>query len=230
MCGFQVPTRHLPKIKTLILAFHCSDIPVGAISLFGQSVCVMNELDRSIEIFDRLRKFTYKITIDNGMEIMLRFSREHYHHLGGFQHLTDLKTVSNPVSRQKFFNDVKKGKITRDHLEKSCQYPLVQERIASFEILEQILSSGSGKIIVEFDKNKTGSVINARFHLFHRMGNPFKGEAVYYTLFINSESDGIYYPITYVVEHSNLYVRDQLMHNCTIACLARNPKKELLPL
>lgn len=190
----------------------------------------MNELDRSIEIFDRLRKFTYKITIDNGMEIMLRFSREHYHHLGGFQHLTDLKTVSNPVSRQKFFNDVKKRKITREHLEKSYQYPLVQERIASFEILEQILSSGSGKIIVEFDKNKTGSVINARFHLFHRMGNPFKGEAVYYTLFINSESDGIYYPITYVVEHSNLYVRDQLMHNCTIACLARNPKKELLPL
>lgn len=188
----------------------------------------MNEIEKSIAVFDRLRKYTYKISIDNGMEIMLRFSREHYHHLGGFQHLTDLKTICNPVSRQKFYNDVKKGKISREHLEKSCQYPLVQERIASFEMLEQILSSGSGKIIVEFDKNKTGSVIHARFHLFHRVGNPFKGEAVFYTLFINSERDSIYYPVTYVVEHSNLYVRDQLMHNCTIACLQRNREKELI--
>lgn len=188
----------------------------------------MNEIEKSIAVFDRLRKYTYKISIDNGMEIMLRFSREHYHHLGGFQHLTDLKTICNPVSRQKFYNDVKKGKISREHLAKSCQYPLIQERIASFEMLEQILSSGSGKIIVEFDKNKMGSAIHARFHLFHRVGNPFKGEAVFYTLFINSERDSIYYPVTYVVEHSNLYVRDQLMHNCTIACLQRNREKELI--
>lgn len=190
----------------------------------------MNEIEKSIEVFERLRKFAYQITIENGMEILLRFSREHYHHLAGFQHLTDLETICKPISKQKFYGDLKKGKITQEWIEKSCQYHLIHQRVASFDMLEQILSSGSGKIIVEFDKNKTGSVIDAKFHLFHRTGDPFKGEAVFYTLFINCERSGIYYPVTYVVEHSNLYVREQTMYDCTIECLPLNQKKELVPL
>ena len=197
---------------------------------FIVGVLDMNEIEKSIEIFERLRKFTYQITIENGMEIVLRFSREHYHHLAGFQHLTDLKTICKPISKQKFYGDIKKGKITLEWIEKSCQYHFIQQRIASFDVLEQILSSGSGKIIVEFDKNKTGSVIDAKFHLFHRSGNPFIGEAVYYTLFINCERNGVYYPVTYLVEHSNLYVREQTMYDCTIECLPLNRKKELVPL
>ena len=81
----------------------------------------MNEIENSLLFFDRIRKYTYKITIENGMEIMLRFSREHYHHLAGFQHLTDLSTVSNPISRQKFYGDIKKGKIKPEQIKKSCQ-------------------------------------------------------------------------------------------------------------
>ena len=209
--------------------FDCPDLPVGAVLISNIECMDMNEIQNSIEVFDRLRKNAYRITIENGMELWLHISREHYHHLAGFQHLTDMETISNPISRQKFFGDLKKGKIRPEQLEKSTQYHLIHRRIASFRILEQILSPGSGRIIVEFDKNKTGSVINTKFHLFHRTGDPFKGEAVFYTLFLNCERGGIYYPVTYVVENSNMYVREQTMYECTIECVPLSRKKELVP-
>ena len=187
----------------------------------------MNEIENSLLFFDRIRKYTYKITIENGMEIMLRFSREHYHHLAGFQHLTDLSTVSNPISRQKFYGDIKKGKIKPEQIKKSCQYHQVFQRVNSCNILEDILSPGDGKIIVEFDRSKTDSVIQAKFHLFRRMGDPFRGEAVFYTLFIDCEGDKMYFPVTYVVEHSNRYVREQIMLDCTIERIPLAGKKEM---
>lgn len=189
----------------------------------------MKEIEKSIVTFDRLRKYAYKITIENGMEILLRFSREHYHHLAGFQHLTDMETIANPVSKQKFYGDLKRRRITQERIEKSSQYHLVYRRITAFDVLEQILSPGSRKIIVEFDKSKTDSVINAKFHLFHRMGNPFKGEAIFYTLFIDSARDGMFYPVTYVIEPSNMYVRNQIMYECTIERLPIGSKRILEP-
>ena len=50
----------------------------------------MEEIKNTIDVFERLRKYQYKITVENGMVIQLRFERERYHHLAGFQHLTDL--------------------------------------------------------------------------------------------------------------------------------------------
>lgn len=176
----------------------------------------MEEIQNSIEIFDRIRKYSYKIKVENGLELILRFSREHYHHLAGYHHLTDMSTISKPASKQRFYGDLKKKRIGTEQIKKSFQYHLVHERITSFDILEQLLNPGTGKIIVDFDKTKTESVINARFHLFHRTGNPFQGESVFYSLFIDRERSGIFFPVTYVVEHSNMYVRGQTMYECTI--------------
>ena len=58
----------------------------------------MEEIKNTIDVFERLRKYQYKITVENGMEILLRFERERYHHLAGFQHLTDLPDVADPIS------------------------------------------------------------------------------------------------------------------------------------
>ena len=63
----------------------------------------MEEIRSTIDTFDRLRKYQYKITIENGMEIILRLERERYHHLAGFQHLTDLPDIARPRSKQEFF-------------------------------------------------------------------------------------------------------------------------------
>lgn len=187
----------------------------------------MEEIKNTIDVFDRLRKYQYKITVENGMEILLRFERERYHHLAGFQHLTDLPDIAEPISKHKFFNDLRRGKISEDKIKKSELYGEIQERITFFDRIEEIMASGEGRIIVEFDKSKTDTAIKAKFHLFRREGNPFKGEAVYFTLFIDTKNGSTYYPVTYVVEHSNLYVRDQKFHYCTIEQLPLSGKKVL---
>ena len=176
----------------------------------------MDEIKNTIDIFDRLRKYQYKITIENGMEIVLKFNRECYHHLAGFQHLTDLPDIAKPVSKHKFYNDLRLGRISVEKIKKSELYREIQERITYFDKLEEIMMPGEGRIIVEFDKNKMDTVIKAKFHLFRREGNSFEGEAVYFTLFLDSENGSTYYPVTYVVEHSNIYVREQEYHSFTI--------------
>lgn len=169
----------------------------------------MEKIRNTIDVFDRLRKNKYKITVENGMVIQLRFERERYHHLAGFQHLTDLPDIASPISKHKFYNDLRLGKISAEKIKKSEMYSEIQDRITFFDKLEEIMTPGEGRIIVEFDKSKTDTVIKAKFHLFRREGNPFKGEAVFFTLFIDSENGSTYYPVTYVVEHSNIYVREQ---------------------
>lgn len=188
----------------------------------------MEEIQKTIDTFDRLRKYQYKITIENGMEIVLRFERERYHHLAGFQHLTDLPDIANPRLKQEFFNNLRKGKISADRIKKSCLYDEIRERIESFGMIEEILAPGEGKIIVEFDNSKTDSVIRAKFHLYRREGDPFKGEAVFFTLFIDCENSSKYYPVTYVVEHSNMYVREQTLYDCTIERQPIGGKKTLV--
>ena len=90
------------------------------------------------------------------------------------------------------------------------------------------MTPGEGRIIVEFDKNKADTVIKAKFHLFQREGNPFKGEAVFFTLFIDTEYGDTYFPVTYIVEHSNMYMREQTLYDCTIEQLPMGGKKSLL--
>lgn len=189
---------------------------------------MVEDIQKSIVIFEALRKYRYKITIENGTEIILWFGREHYHHLAGFQHLKDMPDISNPVSKQKFYNDLRSGKIPSERIKKSIHYADIHERIASFEIIKDMLSSGARKIIVEFDNRKTGSEIKAKFHLYHREGIPFKGDAVFFTLFINAEDRNVYHPVTYVVEHSNIYIRGQNIYTCSIEKLAKASKKPLV--
>ena len=176
----------------------------------------MGTIKDTIEVYERLRKYRYKITIQTGVTFEVRFSREHYHHLIGFQHLTDIQDIEKPNIKQKFYNDLRKGKVSEKRIKSSAKYATIEERINSFAVLEMLLEPGEGKIIVDFDKNKTDTQIEAKFHLFHRDGNPFKEKVSYYTLFLGRDKDGIYFPVTYLVEHSNMYVRNQEMYNCTI--------------
>ena len=188
----------------------------------------MEEIQNTIDTFDRLRKYQYKITVENGMEFALRFSRERYHHLAGFQHLTDLDDVANPRSKQEFYNKLKNGNISAGRIKKSCRYGVIRERIESFGMIEEILAPGEGKIIVDFDNSKTESLIQAKFHLYRREGDPFKDEATFFTLFIDSDNGGKYYPVTYVVEHSNMYVRGQTLYDCNIERQPIGGKKTLV--
>lgn len=85
---------------------------------------IMGQIKKTIEVFERLRKPACRINVENGVEILLRFSREHYHHLAGFQHLTDLPDIASPANgRQKFYNDIRKGNIPEERICSSVKYP-----------------------------------------------------------------------------------------------------------
>lgn len=179
----------------------------------------MGQIENSVCVYERLRKKKYRITIEDGTEFVLTCEKEHYHHLAGFHYLTDLVGIANPAyGKKRFYQQLKNHKLNEDVLVKSELYGLIAERIASFHNIEEILSAAECKIIVEFDRHKADSEIEAKYFLYKREGNPLQGEPVtYYALFIGFESDAeIYYPATYVIEHSKKYVSDQIMLNCKI--------------
>lgn len=188
----------------------------------------MGKILESVELFDQLRKFEYHIAIENGIEISLRFKREHYHHLAGFQHLTDLADIAKPrTGTHKFYRDLKSGKIREQKIEASVKYHQIAERIEAFSKLKDILESGEGKIIVAFDPSLPNSLIEAKFLLFRREGNPFEGNTTYFSLFLdNVEQSKVFFPVSYLVEHSGMYVRDQKTYFCKITQKSLKAEKQ----
>lgn len=188
----------------------------GGFLLIG--IFEMGQINDTIAVYERLREKTYKIEIENGITLTLSFLPENYHHLVGYQHLTDIADISRPRIKQKFYNDLKKHQIEEKQILNSVKFQEISERIKFFSYIEEIVSAGESKVIVEFDKLKSNSEIIADFHLFRREGNPLEGRSSYYILFIGYDSKKqSYYPATFIVEHSPKYVRNQTVYNCTIS-------------
>ena len=175
----------------------------------------MDILQQTIAVYERMRKKAYRITIDNGEEILLRFLPSNYHHLAGFQHLADLGSLSNPKSKDLFYGEIRRGKVQCEKVQRSACFHEISERLTSFGVLEEILAEGDAKIIVEYDKSKLSSEIEAKYYLYRRVGDQFAGNVKYHILFLGCRDMG-YYPSTYIVEHSNIYIRDQELHFCKI--------------
>ncbi len=179
----------------------------------------MGRIDDTIAVYERLCKKKFKISVENGIVFYLVFERSRYHHLVGYQHLTDIVDISAPIySKARFYRRLKNRKITEEDITKSAHFDYIAERIQFFAYIEEIVGASDCKIIVEFDSAKAQSDIEAKFFLYKRCGNPLNKEPVtYYALFIGyDDSNNTYYPATYIVEHSKKYVDNQIMLNCTI--------------
>lgn len=177
----------------------------------------MEQIKKSIEVWEELRKHKYRISVEDGTMFELCFATKYYHHLAGFQHLTDYPTVAEPRhGTARFYSQLRAGAIKSD-LSRSSFYHDIEDRLVHFNDLLDILSAGSAKLIVAFDRGKASSEIRAKYHLFKREGNPLYESATYCTLFIGHDvARDTYYPATYVVEHSPLYIRNQVILECTI--------------
>lgn len=178
----------------------------------------MGQIENTISVYERLRRKKYKITIENGMEIILEFDKKFYHHLAGFHYLTDLAGIADPVhGKARFYQRLKNGRIPERDILRSERFGHIAERIAHFDCLEEILAEGKGKIIVEFDRRKASSEIEARFFLYKREGNPLIETVTYYMLFLGCKAEAdIYYPATYIIEHSVRYITEQNLLDCEI--------------
>ena len=183
----------------------------------------MGQIKDTISVYERLREKRYRIKVENGFEFILEFDKKYYHHLAGYHYLTDVLEIADPVQgKERFYRRLKNGKIAEDKILHSELFESIAERIETFAYIEEILSEAECKIIVEFDRNKADSEIEAKFFLYKRNGNPLAKEpVVYYMLFIGCDPKaGTYYPATYIVEHSKKYVADQVMLECKIEWIA----------
>ncbi len=83
----------------------------------------MGEIEKTIEVFEKLREHRYKISIETGDSFILKFSPEHDHHLAGYQHLNDLPHISEPQLKDKFYREIKKGAISEREITASKNIP-----------------------------------------------------------------------------------------------------------
>lgn len=186
----------------------------------------MDYIQHTISAFERLRKGKYRITIEDGTVIELRFKSENYHHLAGFQHLTDFPDLSDPrQGKKRFYLDVRDGKIAWERIRKSEKYPVIAQRISNFPEIEQIMSTGVQKIIVRFDNAILKTKIEAIYFLYRKKGTPYASDYMVCMLFLGQDRrTGEYFPTTFVAEPSNRYLSGQELLNCTIEL--QMPKKK----
>ena len=175
----------------------------------------MDVLQETIAVYERLRKKRYRIIVETGEDFTFVFQPANYHHLAGFQHLTDFRNISSPKSKDRFYGSVKRQQLQTEYIQRSSSYHEIEERLHTFGYLEDILAEGEEKIIVEYDRSKLSSEIEAKYYLYKRVGSVFEGNVKYHILFIGSMNER-FFPATYIVEHSNIYMRGQNLHDCRI--------------
>lgn len=128
---------------------------------------------------------------------------------------SDFRNISSPKSKDRFYGSVKRQQLQTEYIQRSSSYHEIEERLHTFGYLEDILAEGEEKIIVEYDRSKLSSEIEAKYYLYKRVGSVFEGNVKYHILFIGSMNER-FFPATYIVEHSNIYMRDQNLHDCRI--------------
>ena len=103
----------------------------------------MKEIETTISVYERLRAKQYRITIPElGESFLLCFKPEHYHHLAGFQYLTDLPDIADcPKGSKHFYRLLKNGTYQEEALKNSIHFSDIAERIFFFPAMEDILST-----------------------------------------------------------------------------------------
>lgn len=147
----------------------------------------MTSIDTCIEKFNTLLTTEYEFTLgrkNRAVKVLLKFAKEDWFHLMGFQHLKDLPNLK--VSRSKVFDDIAVHKISPDVIESSAFYAEISERIRWLPYLEDILDDND--TIFRYNANLNAfSKIQAEFLLDHRL------DATRIFVFLSQQKDGAYF-------------------------------------
>lgn len=189
----------------------------------------METIEETIRVYELLRKNKYRILIEDGTEFEFRFLPANYHHLAGYQHLTDLDiSISDPINAGLFYSQIKNKVIKEEAIKHSSLYGQIVERIESFGYIPEILSGEEGQVIVEFADSLIKTKIKAVYYLYKREGTMLGGAVTYYSLFLGYDDvRKLYFPTTYIVEHSNLYINNQNIQNCIIQTIPLKSEKKI---
>lgn len=147
----------------------------------------MTSIDTCIEKFNTLLTTEYEFTLgrkNRAVKVLLKFAKEDWFHLMGFQHLKDLPNLK--ASRSKVFDDIAVHKISPDVIESSAFYAEISERIRWLPYLEDILDDND--TIFRYNANLNAfSKIQAEFLLDHRL------DATRIFVFLSQQKDGAYF-------------------------------------
>lgn len=160
----------------------------------------MDQLKACVNVFEQLLKKEYIISAGHkGKEISVRihFNDDQFHHLIGLQKLTDIPKISRD---RKTFIKIKGNKLKYDNLTPSKYIQEVDERIAFFNQLPDILTSN---IVIRFSSLKAFTSISAEIMMFKRDENG------YIHLFFRHTGENRYVPCSFFQTSSDKYVIHQ---------------------
>jgi hypothetical protein len=115
-------------------------------------------LQNAFKEYEKVVFKDYHVELDNGKTIIIRFFPDNFYHLLGIHKLSDLSIKGRQTKT--FYNQVKRRRLTIEHLEKSVFYDEIKPRIESFTVLDII----NDRKLIEFNKARIhGCSLNAKY-------------------------------------------------------------------
>ena len=119
----------------------------------------MFKISECIDVYEKLMRFKYTYTLDDGTVISFKFADLHFHHLIGLHKLVDIPQLQKEKGKRsaaviyKHLRDTPKEHTDYDSIiPKSSFYSSIIDRIAYFDLIPDLLSDC--KVIVDFDYKK----------------------------------------------------------------------------
>ena len=146
---------------------------------------------------------TYKLTLENGLAVSIRFDKCYFKHLLGLEKLADipmLSTISaNAVYKKLLCEEKLASAIHRSH-----HFKKISDRLEYFGFMDEILHS---KIIIDFDPSivQNGTFLRNTDYILY-----LKKHKGYINFTIGGGLDG-HYPETFFFEPSKRYITGQTL-------------------
>lgn len=164
----------------------------------------MDKISEAIIIYESLINKKYIYDLSNGNSLEVNFKKENFPHLIGFHKLIDIiefnKLNNKTIKGNKVFNMVKNKDIKSEKIMNSPNYEKIILRVDNFHAINELIFN---KVIYDFDKTKVRTYINADLVLYA------KKDLMYVHLFLIKNKFGKYVPVTFIVDQSDKYIKDQ---------------------
>lgn len=169
----------------------------------------MDLLKNCSDIYKNYVGYEYTFITDYNYSVKVRFAESHFYHLAGLHYLKDIKQLDTRIKNNNttnIFKRIQKEKITHSHIQKSVFYKQIEERLVHFLNFDNVISA---KIIVDFDYAKVYKTsIMSKYLLYKQYEDGYEILGLKY----DTKYD-VYIPETFIVEHSDYYIKEQMSYN-----------------
>ena len=169
----------------------------------------MDTLKKSAEIYSDYIDYDYTFELDCDIDVTVAFRASNFYHLIGLHYLTDIAQLDRTRvnnSNTSIYKKILNGRISQDLIAKSDFYHMISERISQFSNLGDIISS---KFIVDFDYTKLPKTdLLSKYLLYKQYENGYAILGLRYDW-----KNNIYVPETFIFEHTDYYIKDQVSYN-----------------